>query len=53
MGVRKRITASSLLGSPEGIVAVLLNSLDKMQRTVCLNFESENSFEIHDKHVIF
>lgn len=44
---------SSLIGSPEGIVVIILNSLDKIQGMVCLNLEKENNFEIHDKHAMF
>lgn len=50
--VMNQKTAGSLIRSPEGIVAIILNSLDKIQRMICLKFENENNFEIHAKHVL-
>jgi len=48
-----QIVTSGLIGSLEGIVVIILNLLDKIQRTVCSNLENKNNFEIHDKHAMF
>lgn len=51
--VMNQITTSSLIGSLEGIVVIIPNLLDKIQRTVCSNLENKNNFEMHDKHAMF